>query len=291
MNISYSFVIPHHNTPILLNRLLKSIPMRKDVQIIVIDDNSDDDKRPIIQDDSVEVIYLDSQQSKGAGKARNVGLRRASGNWLVFADSDDFFVDNVLEILDQYKESKSDMVLFKANSVNSDTLEPANRHFGINKLIDDCIDGKITQLELSLSVQQPWCRMIRRNFVNDHNILFDEVIASNDTMFTTKVSCQAKYIEISKDILYVVTFRKGSLWNSRKNPDNYLSRIGVAIERAQYLKSLGIPTIPLIVPYVQYGYIDFKDNIKALCMIVKSGMLFLDIFPFLKKQINKFFHI
>lgn len=43
--IVYSFIIPHKNCPVLLNRCLDSIPIRDDVQIIVVDDNSDVDKK------------------------------------------------------------------------------------------------------------------------------------------------------------------------------------------------------------------------------------------------------
>ena len=46
--IVYSFIIPHKNCPVLLNRCLDSIPIRDDVQIIVVDDNSDVDKKPTL---------------------------------------------------------------------------------------------------------------------------------------------------------------------------------------------------------------------------------------------------
>ena len=42
--INYSIVIPHKNTPDLLQYCLDSIPVRDDVQVIVVDDNSDADK-------------------------------------------------------------------------------------------------------------------------------------------------------------------------------------------------------------------------------------------------------
>ena len=39
--INYSIIIPHRNIPLLLRRCLDSIPRRMDIQIIVVDDNSD----------------------------------------------------------------------------------------------------------------------------------------------------------------------------------------------------------------------------------------------------------
>ena len=101
---TYSFIIPHHNSPELLNRCLDSIPKREDIQIIVVDDNSAEDKRPCVKRDDVEVIYIDAEHTKGAGRARNYGLKAAKGKWLLFADCDDYYNDGFLDVLDQCKE-------------------------------------------------------------------------------------------------------------------------------------------------------------------------------------------
>ena len=82
----YSFIIPHKNCPDLLNRCLDSIPVRGDIQVIVVDDNSDADKKPIINRGDVELVLLDAMNSKGVGHARNVGIEKAFGKWLLFPD-------------------------------------------------------------------------------------------------------------------------------------------------------------------------------------------------------------
>ena len=68
--INYSIIIPHKNIPNLLQRCLDSIPNREDVQIIVVDDNSDPnivdfDKFPGLNRCNVEVIF--TKEGKGAG--------------------------------------------------------------------------------------------------------------------------------------------------------------------------------------------------------------------------------
>ena len=73
-NITYSFIIPHHNTPELLARCIYSIPNRDDVEIIVVDDNSDEDKKACSSRLDVRIIFIDKEHTKGAGHARNVGL-------------------------------------------------------------------------------------------------------------------------------------------------------------------------------------------------------------------------
>ena len=282
-----SIIIPHHNTPDLLWRCLDSIPESKDVQVIVVDDNSDasivdfgnllDNKRSNVE------IYL-TKEGRGAGYARNVGLRYANGKWLLFADSDDFFTPDFYTAIYKWFESDADMVLFKANSVDSDTLELSDRSENINRRIDEYIEGKATAKEASIRVQSPWCRLIRREFVKQHNILFDEVMACNDTMFTTKCTCLAGKVDVSPDVIYVVTYRRGSLWDSRKkNPKNYLTRLDVQIRRNRYVKQYGYTPLPLMGYVKKAGNVSFQTFLKALWMVISRGALLQGISFYLRK--------
>lgn len=92
--VNYSIIIPHKNIPDLLQRCLDSISPREDVQVIVVDDNSDllivdFEHFPGIDRDDVELIF--PKDGKGAGYTRNVGLDHAVGKWLLFVDADDFY--------------------------------------------------------------------------------------------------------------------------------------------------------------------------------------------------------
>ena len=91
---NFSIIIPHKNTPDLLKRCVSSIPRREDVQIIIVDDNSDEkivdfEHFPFLGTPNATVVF--DKSSKGAGHARNIGLEKAEGKWYLFADSDDFF--------------------------------------------------------------------------------------------------------------------------------------------------------------------------------------------------------
>ena len=121
---NYSIIIPHKNIPKLLQRCLDSIPRREDVQIIIVDDNSDPDivnfeQFPGLNDPFIEVVF--TKDGKGAGYARNVGLTKAAGKWLLFADADDFFNYCINDILDEYVDSDADIIYFINNSVDSDS--------------------------------------------------------------------------------------------------------------------------------------------------------------------------
>ena len=116
--IAYSVIIPHHDTPDLLQRCLESIPRREDLEIIIVDDNSnlskeDFDTFPGLGEKNVEVIF--SKEGRGAGYVRNLGVEKSSGDWLIFADADDFFTSNMAFVLDKYKNNHTlDLVFFNS---------------------------------------------------------------------------------------------------------------------------------------------------------------------------------
>jgi len=136
-NINYSIIIPHKNSAGLLQRCLDSIPQRDDIQIIIIDDNSLNIKklRDIEKKYSyVEMIY--TKEGRGAGYARNVGLKQIKGKWVLFADADDFYNKNAFSILDNYINSDNDIIYFFANSLDVNTLLPTPREKGLQNIYE-----------------------------------------------------------------------------------------------------------------------------------------------------------
>src|SRR5690606_10038136 len=141
-HFNYSIIIPHKNIPKLLERCLWSIPRRDDLQIIVVDDNSDPalvdfTNFPGLNDPFVEVIF--TKEGKGAGYARNVGVSKAKGRMLLFADADDFFNYCIYDVLEEYKDNDIDLIYFKCNSLHSEKFTAANGERDVN-FINDRID-------------------------------------------------------------------------------------------------------------------------------------------------------
>lgn len=105
MNYNYSIVIPHYNTPELLKKMLKSIPNRDDIQIIVVDDCSKKECVEALEQlihKNLE-LYI-SKKNLGAGHARNIGLKHVKGKWIIVVDADDVFAPNAFNVLDMYKD-------------------------------------------------------------------------------------------------------------------------------------------------------------------------------------------
>lgn len=137
--INYSIIIPHYNIPDLLMRCLKSIPVREDVQVIVVDDCSPDAGTYIERYPELSRPYLEfysTEKGGSEGRARNIGLKHAKGKWLIFADADDFFNFCFESILDSYKDGCSDLIIFNANSVDSDYYISSHRTKHLNDMIN-----------------------------------------------------------------------------------------------------------------------------------------------------------
>jgi glycosyltransferase involved in cell wall biosynthesis len=199
--INYSIIIPHKDCPELLNRCLDSIPKRGDLQIIVVDDNSDSDKKPVVNRKDVEVVLLDGEHAKGAGRARNVGLDMARGKWLLFADADDCYTDNLPQLLDRFaNDNTTDIVYLNAYKFDdNDNVYPLR----IERLIRNYTEGKkYAEQDLRYGFWTPWTRMVKREVVVKNGIRFEEVPIGNDVMFGFKVSMFSNAIGIEEEMVY-----------------------------------------------------------------------------------------
>ena len=124
MDKKISIIIPHYNTPDSLLRLIKSIPLREDIEILVVDDNSDiplEEIRRILNPFPYVQLFQNDSGKKGAGASRNIALQRAVGEWILFADADDFFVEGFYDKLIPFLESDFDIVYFPPTSMDETT--------------------------------------------------------------------------------------------------------------------------------------------------------------------------
>ena len=278
---TFSIIIPHHEIPALLQRCLDSIPDVPEVQVIVVDDNSSEQKVDFEQFPGLNRKYTQcifDKEGGGAGHARNIGLRHADGKWLVFADSDDFFTKDAFHILDSHKDAPYDILLFKSNSVNSEDLSPSNRFADLNNAIDEALTGKKDNKAAILSRPGPVCKMFRRSHIQQKDIWFDETMASNDQMFVFKATCWAQddAVAVFNETLYTVTTRKGSLIEKRfTNPDNFLCRMEVQIRCNKFLRDYPqFRKEPIIIWLSRSRRFGIKTFLRTLGLIISRGAFF-----------------
>ncbi len=236
----YSIIIPHKNTPSLLVRCVASIPKRDDVQIIVVDDNSDPDivdfdNFPIINDDHTIVIF--DKSGGGAGRARNIGMAKASGEKFIFADADDFFNYCINEVLEEYKNDKTDIVFFNASSCDSSTYvnNPNRTEFRNNLFEGYKKDPKLYEYYLRYECGSPWSKIIRKDLIITHNVTFQESIVNNDTKFSYTTGHFAKSVKIDQRAIYCVTFLPSSI-SFTMNDKKYLTSMHIIAEQELFCR-------------------------------------------------------
>lgn len=213
--MNYSIIIPHCNIPHLLQRCIDSIPVRDDLEIIVVDDNSN----PNIVDfnnfpglDRSDVTTIFDKKGGGAGHARNIGIMKARGKWLLFADADDFFNYCLNDVLDEYANNECDIVYFKSNSLDSFSYTNSNRGGIKNKLIDLWEKNpQWASLNLRYTPAEPWGKLINRLLVISKSIYFNETSAANDLFFSYMSGFYADKISVDRRAIYCVTYRNGSI--------------------------------------------------------------------------------
>ena len=97
--IKFSIIIPNYNKEEYVRDTLDSVfnQTYKNIEVIVVDDGSTDNSINIINEYNVKLLHTNR---KRAGGARNIGIDNASGDYIIFLDSDDYFTnDQVIEKL------------------------------------------------------------------------------------------------------------------------------------------------------------------------------------------------
>lgn len=230
--IKYTFIIPHHNTPDLLNRCIASIPIRSDVEVIVVDDNSDDDKRPSVKRADVRVLYVSSEESRGAGHARNIGIENAHGKWILFSDADDYYADNMLDIIDSKIENNIDVLYYDI--------------FGKDKRAAMYQEYFSTYLRTSddkhvrFHIWTPWNKVISYKLIIDNQLRFEEVPVGNDAIFALNVSKVATKYEIISDKLYCLTDNEGSITHKKTTFDRLYAYMKVQMKINRFFEPMGL---------------------------------------------------
>lgn len=241
--IAYTIIIPHHNIPRLLQRAIDSIPFRDDLEVIVVDDASDNeckDELHAVCNRRKGVKLIELEKNGGGGKARNEGLKQATGEFALFLDADDFFNYCINDILDEYKDTDADIVFFKGNCVDSDTYAVGHRLDYNNVKIDKYLaEENGGEHLLRYYFQVPYCKLVRRSIIVDNNIKFDETSIRNDVTFSYLIGYHASKIAADRRAVYCATTREGSV-SSFRGADRILTTIDVLGRAVLFFRSKGI---------------------------------------------------
>lgn len=295
MTLRYSIIIPHKNCPDLLQRCIDSIPERDDIEIVVVDDNSD----PLIVDFSLfpgirrkNVYLFFTKEGKGAGYARNYGLKKSKGKWILFADSDDFYEHETFDILDNYTSGQVDVIYYTVSTRNSDTLElsSARRVVSNESVLNYKIDDYKSTLLLKYRNSAPWNKVIRRDIIETHNLSFDETKMNNDIFFSLYLGKAVNNYLVIKKGLYCFTFRENSITTMKRKVEDENLLLLTRIRVNQFYKSIKCQELRR--PYLGTFFIIYKRNgliyfIRYLLFLIRNISMLINVKNHWEKPIYK----
>lgn len=236
--MTYSVIIPHKNSLDWLQRCVDSIPQREDIQIVIVDDNSDipDPEWVRFREKNPRAELFLTKEGGGAGYARNAGLEHACGEWIIFSDADDFFYEGAFDVLDEYIGKDNDVFFFPCDSRDGKSLEMIEDRRPI--LRRSIRNGNLDELRYRSLV--PWGKMIRKELIDREKLRFEEVEVSNDVMFSMRLGAAARNPGvIPSDPLYCSTRNEGSLVH-KKTVKRIITRIRVARRANDFLHDRGL---------------------------------------------------
>lgn len=235
-------IIPHYNSPKLLHKLLESIMIQNKIQVIVVDDNSDQEiseyRKCKMQFIHKGVEFYQNTGKKGAGSCRNIGLSKALGRWILFADADDFFLPEYYEKLVPYFESDYDLVFFVPTSRNLETMKLGTRHIPYERVIRKYLKNPNVTNEMQLRYEyvSPWSKLFRAEILHNNKVFFEEITTGNDSLFSVKASFYSKKIHADKNIIYCISRRNNSL-TANISEEQFDVRLDAFIRRYHFLKN------------------------------------------------------
>jgi glycosyltransferase involved in cell wall biosynthesis len=221
--MKFSVILPIYNVEAYLRECIESILNQsyKDFELILVNDGSKD-KSPDIcneyakNDTRIKVIH---QKNAGQSVARNNGLAIASGDYIIFIDSDDFIISkDFLKKIAEKTTNHTDLIFFKFRNFSDKTKTLSNCRFSYkNASQEKTMSGKIQKLvDDDAFYGMAWIKAIRRLLLIENNINFENGLLGEDTEWNYHLLMYTKSIEFIDESFLAYRQREGSTSHSLK---------------------------------------------------------------------------
>ena len=246
-----SVIIPVYNAEKYLRQCLDSVINQTiaDIEIICVNDGATDKSSEILSEyeSKDSRIRVFSQTNQGQSVARNVGIREATGVYVMFLDSDDELKLNATE----YAYSKAsaldlDLFCFDAESIfETKQLEKEKQIYKTYYCRGTDYTDIYTGPELftkwvkkSLYRASPVLQLIKRDFLIQSKIIFPTGIIHEDNLFTTELFLKATRVSHRNEKLYIRRVRSDSVMTTVETFRNLYGYFVCVIGLTKYKKSL-----------------------------------------------------
>lgn len=303
--ISISIIIPVYKVEAYIERCIKSVATQEGIgsaynlECILIDDCSPDKSMEIAKEaiklyENIHFICLRHEVNRGISVARNTGLEYATGEYILFIDSDDYILPNSIKTLTN-------------EIINNPTIDIVIGSTMVNNKIDikkrELLEGKESIIHGFLTMKYmitSWNKLVRRECLTENKLLFIEniylqdqpwlfylvshinsmLLLPNSTYYYEEAPESASHgaLNLEKAQRYVNSWNTVFEYYLSHRPNSKYFKHNLEVDFLLYLQHTHLRAIMLF-PYEKKDYnqiLKFKDNIMSLAL--KDGRLIIACF-------------
>ena len=231
-----SIIVPVYNMEKYLEKSLKSFVNQtfSDIEIVIVDDGSTDNSSTIYNrfaeaDSRIKIV---KKVNAGVSEARNTGIDNAKGEFLMFADPDDWMEPRCCEILyNEQNRTQADMVLADVIVIKNDmpeqykifeksftTSEPQFIKQYQKACIGYCYNPMPSGKWKVPGLGSPWNKLFKKSIIDEHHLRFDPYVKGiyDDNLFTLHYLMHVKKLSYIQEPVYNYLILSTSITNSYK---------------------------------------------------------------------------
>lgn len=238
-----SVIIPVYNTEKYLEKCLDSLFSQNftDVEVICVDDGSTDNSLAFLR--KYQNIVILKQENNGSGVARNEGLQHASGDYVLFVDSDDWVREDAFaKLFEAAERLKTDVLIFGGLTYSKNKLRKGR--YGVSKIPHKYFNRIFCKKDFKDDIfkfpSTAWTKLYKREFLIKNNIKFQEIKVGQDQIFFLKSMLYASKIAVFNEDLYCYRKKRAGSVTSSKKKENF-SPIEVFKEVELFAKEFACP--------------------------------------------------
>lgn len=167
-----SIIVPLYNSEKYIEKTIFSLINQtySNIEILVINDGSTDRSRKICEKFKNSKVRLINIKNSGVSNARNVGIKNATGKYIMFSDSDDFYEENFVKVAVNYIKKGFDVVVFGYNKVYRKNVKKCI----INKNINNLNKYEFIEILQDFSMfNNLWNKIYLTDIIKRNNVKFD----------------------------------------------------------------------------------------------------------------------
>ena len=237
-----SVVVPFYNNADVLDDCLASIAAQtfRDLEVIMVDDGSTDDGAQAARARAAADprFILVQAPNGGPGRARNLGVERATGEFLAFVDGDDMLPRHAYEtLLHTLESSGSDFVSGAVQRIGTGGVHPSALH-------ERAIKGRKIGTHVTRSPEllydiSVWNKLFRKSFWDAHALHYPEGMVWEDLQLMTRAHVLARAVDVIGDHIYYWRERAAgefSITQNRADIQNLRDRVTALLAIDAFLR-------------------------------------------------------